>query len=144
MRRPFASSPSERHRARLLTLAEVLEIHADQLRLFGGSEGIRDQGALESAVATPEATFAGAFLHETLWEMAAAYAFHIAQNQPFLDGNKRVGLNACLLFLTLNGWQVNDPHWRALRCHDRFRRGHAGEDRTGGHPSLPGNPARLS
>jgi death on curing protein len=92
-----------------LTLAEVLEIHADQLRLFGGSEGIRDQGALESAIATPEATFAGAFLHETLWEMAAAYAFHIAQNQPFLDGNKRVGLNACLLFLALNGWEVNDP-----------------------------------
>ena len=41
--------------------------------------------------------------------MAAAYAFHIAQNQPFLDGNKRVGLNACLLFLALNGWEVVDP-----------------------------------
>lgn len=92
-----------------LTLSEVLEIHADQLRLFGGSDGIRDQGALESAIAMPETTFGGAFLHETLWDMAAAYAFHIAQNQPFLDGIKRVGLNACLLFLALNGWEVNDP-----------------------------------
>lgn len=58
-----------------LTLSEVLEIHADQLRLFGGSDGIRDQGALESAIAMPEATFAGTFLHENLWDMAAAYAF---------------------------------------------------------------------
>jgi len=92
-----------------LTLEEVLDVHADQLRLFGGTAGIRDHGSLESAIATPSATFSGAFLHGTIWQMAAAYAFHIAQNQPFLDGNKRVGLNACLLFLALNGWEVVDP-----------------------------------
>ncbi len=92
-----------------LTLSEVLEIHADHSCLFGGSDGIRDQGALESAIAMPEATFAGAFLRETRWDMAAAYAFHIAQNQPVLDGNRRVGLNACLLFLALNGGEINDP-----------------------------------
>ena len=92
-----------------LSLEEVLELHADQIRLFGGTAGIRDKGALESAIAVPSATFDGEFLHTGLFEMAAAYAFHIAQNQPFLDGNKRAGLNACLVFLMLNGWEVVDP-----------------------------------
>ena len=68
-----------------LTVDEVL-LHADQLRLFGGSDGIRDQGALDSAVATPASTFDGKFLHQDLFHMAAAYAFHIAENQPFVDG----------------------------------------------------------
>lgn len=92
-----------------LSLEEVLELHADQIRHFGGTAGLRDRGALESAIAIPAATFGGEFLHTDLFEMAAAYAFHIAQNQPFLDGNKRAGLNACLVFLLLNGWDVTDP-----------------------------------
>ncbi len=91
-----------------LSLEEVLELHTDQIRLFGGTPGIRDRGALESAIAVPAATFGGEFLHTGLFEMAAAYAFHIAENQPFLDGNKRAGLNACLVFLMLNGWEVVD------------------------------------
>lgn len=92
-----------------LTLEEVLELHSDQLRLFGGSDGLRDGGALESAVAMPSATFDGSFLHDGPFEMAAAYAFHIAENQPFIDGNKRTALNAALVFLNLNGWNVSDP-----------------------------------
>ena len=92
-----------------LTVLEVLSLHDDQLRLFGGMAGIRDMGALESAVAMPAASFGGAFLHEDIFEMAAAYAFHIAENQPFLDGNKRTGLNAALVFLGINGWDVDDP-----------------------------------
>jgi death on curing protein len=92
-----------------LVVDDVLELHADQLRLFGGSAGLRDRGALESAVATPAATFDGSFLHEDLFAMAAAYAFHIAENQPFLDGNKRAALNAALVFLDINGWVVLDP-----------------------------------
>lgn len=92
-----------------LTVDDVLELHADQLRLFGGSDGIRDPGALDSAIATAAATFGGAYLHEDLFHMAAAYAFHIAQNQPFLDGNKRTALNAALVFLDINGWIVTDP-----------------------------------
>ena len=92
-----------------LSVDEVLELHTDQLRLFGGSDGVRDQGALDSAVATPASTFDGAFLHENLFYMAAAYAFHIAENQPFIDGNKRTALNAALVFLDLNGWIVSDP-----------------------------------
>jgi death-on-curing protein len=95
-----------------LTVEDVLELHDDQLRLFGGSTGVRDRDALESAVATPAISFDGEYLHGNLFEMAAAYAFHIAENQPFLDGNKRTGLNAALVFLDLNGWVVLDPDQR--------------------------------
>jgi len=88
---------------------EVQELHDDQLRRFGGSAGVRDLGALESAVATPASTFDGEFLRADLFHIAAAYAFHIAENQPFLDGNKRAALNAALVFLDINGWLVTDP-----------------------------------
>jgi death-on-curing protein len=95
-----------------LSVEDVLALHDDQLRLFGGSAGVRDRGALESAVAMPGATFDEEFLHEDLFHMAAAYAFHIAENQPFIDGNKRTGLNAALVFLDLNGWVVQDQDMR--------------------------------
>jgi death on curing protein len=95
-----------------LSVDEILDLHADQLHLFGGSDGVRNKGALDSAVATPASTFDGAFLHEDLSHMAAAYAFHIAENQPFIDGNKRTGLNAALVFLDINGWIVADPDER--------------------------------
>jgi len=93
-----------------LNVEDVLSLHGDQLRLFGGSEGIRDRNALESAVAAPQASFDGALLHADLFQMAAAYAFHIAENQAFVDGNKRAALNAALVFLDINGWIVSDPH----------------------------------
>ncbi len=92
-----------------LTVQEVLALRDDQLRLFGGAAGIRDRNALESAVMTPASTYDGAFLHDDLFHMAAAYAFHIAENQPFIDGNKRTALNAALVFLDMNGWIVSDP-----------------------------------
>lgn len=92
-----------------LTVEEVLDLHQDQLRLFGGADGIRDRGALDSAVATPASSFDGNYLHEDVFQMAAAYAFHIAENQPLIDGNKRAGLNAAIVFLDLNGWLVLDP-----------------------------------
>jgi death-on-curing protein len=92
-----------------LSVDEVLALHSEQLHLFGGSGGLRDPAALDSAVATPAASFDGHFLHSNLFQMAAAYAFHIAQNQPFLDGNKRTALNAALVFLDINGWLVPDP-----------------------------------
>ena len=95
-----------------LSVDDVLDLHNDQLRLFGGSTGLRDRNALESAVATPASTFDGAFLHDDLFHMAAAYAFHIAENQPFVDGNKRTALNAALVFLDINGWIVSDPDER--------------------------------
>ena len=85
-----------------LTLDEVLALHADQIERYGGSQGIRDMGLLESALAVPAATFGGQFLHGSFHEMAAAYLFHLTQNHPFIDGNKRVGLMAMLAFLGLN------------------------------------------
>ncbi|MBX3289843.1 MAG: type II toxin-antitoxin system death-on-curing family toxin [Acidobacteria bacterium] len=92
-----------------LTLADVLKIHNKQLDAHGGIHGIRDEGLLESAVMTPQASFGGEYLHSDIFEMAAAYAFHIAENQPFLDGNKRTALVAALAFLDLNGSVIVDP-----------------------------------
>lgn len=86
-----------------LTLDEVVAINRDQVERYGGSIGVRDWGLLKSAIAMPAATFSGQFLHADLWEMAAAYLFHLVQNHPFIDGNKRVGAVAADVFLTLNG-----------------------------------------
>lgn len=90
-----------------LTLDEVLAIHSDQIRRYGGATGIRDASLLRSAMGMPEATFEGEFLHGTPFEMAAAYLFHIARNHPFLDGNKRTALMAALVFLGLNGFGLD-------------------------------------
>jgi len=85
-----------------LSLEEVIEIHRDQIEHYGGSAGIRDTGLLQSAVAMPQAGFGGQFLHTDLYEMAAAYLFHIVRNHPFVDGNKRVGAASAMVFLELN------------------------------------------
>lgn len=89
-----------------LSLAEVVEIHNDQIERYGGRPGVRDSGLLQSAVAVPQATMGGEYLHGDLFEMAAAYLFHIAKNHPFADGNKRTGAVAALVFLELNGAEV--------------------------------------
>lgn len=86
-----------------LTIGDILESHAQQIERYGGSDGIRDVGLLESSIAQPEAMFGGAYLHADLFEMAAAYLFHLVKNHPFLDGNKRIGLEAALVFLEING-----------------------------------------
>ena len=92
-----------------LTVDEVLELHAFQIEQFGGDPGIRDMGLLESAVAQASQQFGGQFLHEDLTAMAAAYLFHIAQNHPFADGNKRTGLHAALTFLAMNDMDLDIP-----------------------------------
>jgi death-on-curing protein len=94
---------------RFLTLVEVLAILQDQVTRYGGEFGVRDLGLLSSAIAVPEASFGGHPLHKDLFEIAAAYAYHIFQNLPFLDGNKRVGLASALVFLDLNRVSVTDP-----------------------------------
>jgi len=88
-----------------LSLDEVLEIHEQQIERYGGSEGLRDSAGLESAVAMPQAIFGGEFLHTSIPAMAAAYLFHLCQNHPFVDGNKRVGANAAIAFLLMNDWE---------------------------------------
>jgi death on curing protein len=85
-----------------LTLDEVVAIHRDQVERYGGSTGVRDWNLLQSAIAMPLATFGGQFLHTDLVEMAAAYLFHLVQNHPFIDGNKRVGAASSIVFLTVN------------------------------------------
>lgn len=95
-----------------LTLAEVLDVHADQIQRYGGQPGLRDMGLLQSALAQPEASFGGEWLHKDLHEMAAAYAYHICQNHCFIDGNKRTALACALVFLELNGIAVSDPAGR--------------------------------
>ena len=92
-----------------LTLTEVFEIHTDQIKRYGGDEGLLDLGLLKSALAQPEATFAGQWLHLDLYEMAAAYAYHLCQNHPFVDGNKRVALACALVFLEINDIKLTDP-----------------------------------
>ena len=86
-----------------LSQQEVLRIHATLIDLYGGAHGVRDAGLLASALAQPEATYEGLYLHSEVVEQAAAYGFHLAQNHPFLDGNKRIALAALLVFLEING-----------------------------------------
>jgi death-on-curing protein len=85
-----------------LTLDEVIEVHRDMIGRYGGSSGIRDLALLESAVAVPQSGFGDEYFHSAPYEMAAAYLFHIVQNHPFIDGNKRVGAMAAFIFLNLN------------------------------------------
>lgn len=92
-----------------LDAEDVIEIHAMQLEVYGGSAGLRDRGLLESAVAQPQASFDGASAHDGLFEMAAAYLFHIVRNHPFVDGNKRAGLLAAVVFLDVNGISIAHP-----------------------------------
>lgn len=86
-----------------LTVEVVVALHRRQLERFGGGTGLRDLGLLESAVAQPQASFGGKFVHDGLFAMAAAYLFHIVSNHPFVDGNKRAGLLAAQVFLDVNG-----------------------------------------
>ena len=92
-----------------LNLQDVLLAHADQIARYGGDPGVRDVSLLESAIAQPQATFGAAFPHDFPFEMAAAYLFHILQNHPFVDGNKRSGAVAALLFLELNNIGITTP-----------------------------------
>ncbi|MGH7213444.1 MAG: type II toxin-antitoxin system death-on-curing family toxin [Tepidisphaeraceae bacterium] len=88
---------------RFLTRDQVVELHRDLIETYGGSHGIRDAGLLDSALAAPESSFGGEYLHGDLAEMAAAYLFHLAQNHAFVDGNKRIGAAGALVFLHANG-----------------------------------------
>jgi death-on-curing protein len=90
-----------------LSFSEVEEIHTDIIASFGGSFGIRDEGLLESALAQPQATFGGEFLHSTIYEQAAAYLYHISMNHPFIDGNKRTAFAVMDTFLRLNKYYLN-------------------------------------
>ncbi len=89
-----------------LGLDEVIEIHNDQIKRYGGLSGIRDIELLKSAIAMPAAGFGGDYLYTDIYEMAAAYLFHIVRNHPFMDGNKRTGAVASVVFLMMNGVEL--------------------------------------
>ena len=92
---------------RYLSISEVLELHEGILASSGGAKGIRDLGALESAVSQPHAVFAGVDLNPDIIRKASALCFSLVLNHPFLDGNKRVGHAAMETFLVLNGYEIN-------------------------------------
>lgn len=99
-----------------LTVDIVCEIHGVAIMQFGGSEGVRDPALLESAVAAPQASFGGRSPYGDITEVAAAYLFYLCNNHPFVDGNKRAALGACLVFLRLNGLEPkpDGPDWEDL------------------------------
>ena len=99
-----------------LTVANVLEVHAEAISQFGGSTGIREMALLESAVAAPQASFGGESVYTDMTEVAAAYLFFLCRNHPFVDGNKRAALGACIVFLRINGIepQADSQSWEDL------------------------------
>jgi len=91
---------------RYLSIAEVLDLHERLLAESGGASGVRDLGALESAVAQPHATFGGQDLYPDLIAKAAALCYSLVMNHAFVDGNKRIGHAAMETFLVLNGHEI--------------------------------------
>lgn len=91
-----------------LTVDDVIALHAEQLAEHGGSAGLRSRSGLEGAVASPQATFDGVDLYPDLFTKAAVYAVHIAEAQPFVDGNKRAALAAAVVFLDRHGVDLGD------------------------------------
>jgi death on curing protein len=85
-----------------LDLEQVMRLHASMIERYGGTGGTRDVGLLQSAIAMPQMAYGGEYLHTDIFEMAAAYLYHIVQNHPFLDGNKRTGAAAAIVFLAMN------------------------------------------
>jgi death-on-curing protein len=89
-----------------LDLWHVLQARQRPIERYGGSAGIRDPGLLHSAISMPQASFGGEYLHKDVFDMAAAYLYHIIQNHPFVDGNKRAGAAAAIIFLAMNDIQI--------------------------------------
>ncbi len=92
---------------RFLTKRVVLAAHEVLIDQFGGSHGLRDEGLLDSALAQPEASFGGQFLHPTVHDEASAYLYHLVKNHPWLDGNKRTAYAAMRVFLEINGYDLD-------------------------------------
>jgi len=91
---------------RFLEFDHVVRIHMSMIERYGGGPGICDTGLLQSAIAMPQASFGDQRLHTDLFEMAAAYLFHIVRNHPFIDGNKRTGAASAIVFLAMNEIEI--------------------------------------
>lgn len=93
-----------------LTVAQVLFIHDQMVKRFGGSFGVRDLGLVESAVARPQASFGGQNLYENIFDKAAALLQSLLKNHAFIDGNKRTALSSAGIFLKVNGYKLKNTH----------------------------------
>ena len=113
---------------RFLDLERVLRIHRSLIEHYGGAEGVRDPGLLQSAIAMPQASFGGEPLHGDLFQMAGTYLFHIVQNHPFVDGNKRTGAAAALIFLAMNDITVEADEEGLVAITMAVAQGRAGKD----------------
>lgn len=91
---------------KFLTLDQVVALHKMQIDQFGGSHGVKDEGLLLSALGQPETGFGDQYFHKDLFEMAAAYLFHLVKNHAFNDGNKRIAALTAAVFLQVNGFMV--------------------------------------
>ena len=110
-----------------LDIDRVLRAHLSLIEAYGGEPGVRDIGLLHSAIAMPQASFGGESLHKDLFEMAAAYLFHIVQNHPFIDGNKRTGAAAAIIFLEMNGVEIETDEQGIVDLTLRVASGSAGK-----------------
>jgi len=110
-----------------LDISHILRIHLSMIERYGGEEGVRDVGLLHSALAMPQSSFGGESLHKDLFEMAAAYLYHIVQNHPFVDGNKRTGAAAALVFLAMNDVEVEADEEGLVDLTLAVARGEAGK-----------------
>lgn len=91
---------------RVLTKEQILLLHSELIKEFGGSDGLRDEGLLDSALAAPFQAFGGEEMLVTLQQKAARLGFGLVKNHPFVDGNKRIGAHAMLMFLAMNGIEL--------------------------------------
>lgn len=93
-----------------ITIDQVLFIHDQMVKRFGGSFGIRDMGLIESAVARPQASFGGKYLYNSIFDKAAALLQSLLKNHAFVDGNKRTALTSAGLFLKVNNYTLINNH----------------------------------
>lgn len=91
---------------KFLTYNQILRLHELQIEEFGGHPGVKDEGLVQSAIAQPQAGIGEEYFHKDLYEMAAAYLFHLVKNHAFNDGNKRIAALAAAVFLQINGLRV--------------------------------------
>lgn len=98
-----------------LTPQQILAIHDQAIKRFGGSHGLRDLRLLESAAGRPQATFGGQNLYETIFDKAAALMHSLLKNHPFVDGNKRTAYSSAGIFLKMNEYKLIDMHDKSLK-----------------------------
>lgn len=98
-----------------LSVADVIILHEEQIERRGGEPGVLKPNQIESAVAMAQGGVGDEYFHTFPWGMAAAYAYYLAANHGFVDGNKRTGFTAAFFFLRLNGWDLPDAAGQGLK-----------------------------